>query len=76
MSLISGRTIRSLRKRAGFLQIELAKKSGIDRSRLSLIENEWIRPRRHELTALALVLGFNLPPVRLDKKVWSSRDSK
>ena len=66
---LRGRAIRSLRKRAGLLQIELAKKSGVARSRLSLIENEWVRPRRHELAALSLVLGFKLPPVRLGKRI-------
>ena len=64
-----GRDIRRAREHAGLLQVELAKKSGISRSRMSLIENEWVKPHRHELAALSLVLGFKLPPVRLGKKL-------
>jgi transcriptional regulator with XRE-family HTH domain len=66
---VRGRTIRSLRKRAGLLQVELAKMSGVNRSRLSLIENEWLKPHRHELAALSLVLGFKIPLVPLGKRL-------
>ncbi len=45
------------RIKAGLKQVEIAKITGIDRSRLSLIENCWIEPRPQELEKIKQVLS-------------------
>ena len=37
------------RIRIGLKQVELARLTGIDRSRLSMIENSWIAPKAEEI---------------------------
>jgi transcriptional regulator with XRE-family HTH domain len=44
------------RMKAGLKQLEVAKFTGIDRSRLSLIENSWIEPKPEELQKINAVL--------------------
>jgi transcriptional regulator with XRE-family HTH domain len=41
--------IKIERIEAGLKQLEIAKATGIDRSRLSLIENSWVEARPEEL---------------------------
>jgi transcriptional regulator with XRE-family HTH domain len=42
------------------LQVIVAQKAGIDRSRLSLIENGYVSPRADEVKRLADVLGLSV----------------
>ena len=55
-----GSHIRSLRQRLGLLQVEIARRTGIHHSRMSLIERGWVTPRRDELAALSIALGTSL----------------
>jgi transcriptional regulator with XRE-family HTH domain len=48
----AGKVQAQVRKSLGLRQVEVAKEAGIDRSRLSLIENEWISPRTDELARI------------------------
>ena len=45
------------RIKTGLSQIELAKLAGIDRSRLSMIENSWIDPKPEELKKIRAVIS-------------------
>jgi predicted transcriptional regulator len=45
------------RIRAGLKQLDVFKMTGIDRSRLSLIENGWIDPKPEELRKINRVLS-------------------
>lgn len=42
---------------AGLLQVEVFKATGIDRSRLSMIENGWIDPKPEELEKIKSVIS-------------------
>jgi len=48
----------------GLLQVELAQKAKIERSRLSMIENGHVLPRTDELQRLAEGLGLNTDALR------------
>ncbi len=45
------------RFKVGLRQVELAKLAGIDRSRLSMIENSWIDPKPEELQKIKAVIS-------------------
>ena len=44
------------RIRIGLKQVELARLTGIDRSRLSMIENSWIDPKPEEIQKIKKVI--------------------
>lgn len=44
------------RIKAGLKQVEVAKITGIDRSRLSLIENSWVDPKPEEVQKIKAVI--------------------
>jgi predicted transcriptional regulator len=48
----AGKLQAGVRKSLGLRQVEVAKEAKIDRSRLSLIENEWIEPRPEEVVRI------------------------
>jgi transcriptional regulator with XRE-family HTH domain len=50
------RNIKELRTLADFSQYKLAKKTGIDRTRLSLLENEHVAPSPEEQATIERVL--------------------
>lgn len=54
--MLTGKSIREMREMVGLKQIELAKRSGIDRSRLSIAENGHIQLREEELSAIQRVI--------------------
>jgi predicted transcriptional regulator len=43
--------------KAGLKQLEVFKMTGIDRSRLSLIENGWIDPKQDEIKKIEKVIS-------------------
>jgi len=45
----NGRKLKRFREYQGFKQVEISLISGISQSRLSLIENGWVRPRADEV---------------------------
>jgi transcriptional regulator with XRE-family HTH domain len=45
------------RMKAGLKQLQIFKETGIDRSRLSLIENGWIDPKPDELKKIQAVIS-------------------
>jgi len=45
------------RMKAGLKQLQIFKETGIDRSRLSLIENGWIDPKPEELKRIKAVIS-------------------
>jgi ribosome-binding protein aMBF1 (putative translation factor) len=49
--------LREARLKLGIKQVELAKRTGIDRSVLSLIENGWKSPNQEQRTKIEAVLG-------------------
>ena len=49
--------LKRCRLERGILQVELAQRTAIERSRLSLIENGHVAPTPAELERIALVLG-------------------
>lgn len=52
--------LKQLRLERNILQVELAARAGIDRSRLSLIENGHLVPKADEARRLASVLGVDV----------------
>lgn len=44
------------RIKAGLKQVEVAKITGIDRARLSLIENSWVDPKPEEVQRIKAVI--------------------
>jgi len=44
-----GKILRARREKLGLRQVEVAKVGGFQISRLSLIENAWVRPRPDEI---------------------------
>lgn len=49
--------VKEVRTRMGLKQLALARKTGIDRSILSLIENGWKRPSPDQAERIRTVLG-------------------
>jgi len=47
-------------------QIDLAQRTGINRSRLSLIENDWTAPSQQELDQICNQLGIDLCKIQAD----------
>lgn len=47
-----GKDLRTRRVALGLRQVEVAKVGGLQISRLSLIENCWVRPRSDEITRI------------------------
>lgn len=52
-----GKDIRAMREAVGMKQIALAKESGIDRSKLSNVENGYTQLRDDELAAIQRVIA-------------------
>jgi len=52
------------RLQRGLLQVELAQRARIERTRLSLIENGHVVPRPEELAALARALNVSVDALR------------
>ncbi len=48
-----GKVQREVRKSLGLRQVAVAKQAKIDRSRLSLIENEWVEARPDEVARIS-----------------------
>ncbi len=55
-----GRNLRTVRAFKGIGQDELAAKSGINRTSISLLENGYRRPRRNTVEKLAEALGVEV----------------
>ena len=51
-----GSILKQRRKELGLRQVEVGKETGINISRLSLIENTWVRPRRQEVHRIEAAL--------------------
>jgi len=47
-----GKILRARREESGLRQVEVAKVGGLHISRLSLIENCWVRPRPDEIARI------------------------
>jgi XRE family transcriptional regulator, regulator of sulfur utilization len=58
-----GYTLRTVRKRKGYSQQELATKANISRSYLSLIENDECNPSIETITSLCDVLEIPFPVI-------------
>ncbi len=58
--------VRSGRNRLGFSQAELSRKTGINRSILSNLENGQYMPSIEQLEELSSVLGFQIPDLLED----------
>jgi len=56
---VIGKTIKSLRKEAGFTQEELAHASGLNTSEISNLERGWRNPRWETMKRLATGLGVS-----------------
>jgi transcriptional regulator with XRE-family HTH domain len=52
----------------GVLQVDIARRARIDRSRLSQLENGWLEPRDEELQRLAVALGVPVEQLRAAKR--------
>ncbi len=65
LSLLS-QTVVKLRKEKHITQVELSKKTGINRSILSRLETEDYMPSPNQLYALSEVLGFNIEKLFID----------
>jgi transcriptional regulator with XRE-family HTH domain len=52
--------LKRLRFERGLLQIDFANSVGIERSRMSLLENGHVRPRADELRRIAGALGVSI----------------
>ena len=59
-------TVRKLRKARGLTQIDLAKKTGINRSIIGRIESEAFKPSTDQLEALAEALDFEVTDLYLE----------
>lgn len=55
--MLNGKSLRDMRGVVGITQTELAKKSGIDRSRLSTAENGHVQLSSEELATIQRVLS-------------------
>jgi transcriptional regulator with XRE-family HTH domain len=55
--MTKGKDIRAMREAVGMRQIALAKESGIDRSKLSNVENGYTQLRDDELAAIQRVIA-------------------
>ena len=54
---MEGKQIREIRKNYGIKAVVLAKQAGVHYSRLSLIENEHVKPRQDELDRVTEALS-------------------
>jgi len=54
-----GQNLKQARLKAGLTQLQMAKKSGVDRATISLIENDREQPRTDTILKLARVLGLS-----------------
>ena len=56
---MNGMELKLARTSKRIRQLELARRTGIPPSRLSLIENDWAKPRPEEVAALRKALGLD-----------------
>ena len=59
-------TVRARRKALGLTQVELAEKTGINRSMIGQLENQTFKPSVEQLEALAEALDFEITDLYLD----------
>jgi transcriptional regulator with XRE-family HTH domain len=60
--LMQGLTIKIARIRHGCKQLEVARQTGINPTRLSKIENGWMEPRPEEVAAICAALNLDEQP--------------
>lgn len=60
MPISLGRQLKIVREARGFSQWDLSNRTGIDRSRLSLIENGHIEPTIEQLESIKIALNWTL----------------
>ena len=53
-------------------QLDLAQRTGINRSKLSLIENDWTEPSPQEMEEICKQLGINLSQIQGDASRFST----
>jgi len=55
--------LKQIRKKMGLKQVELGKKSGINRSTIGMYEGGWSTPRRETARKLAKALGKKIEDI-------------
>lgn len=75
MNITLGKQLKIVREARGFSQWDLAVRTGLDRSRLSLIENGYIVPTSEQLAKIREALSWTPELDELVEKLAASPDA-
>ncbi len=71
-----GRTLRAVRREAGLTQTETAKRAGVSREALSLIENGRSAVHAETLQRILRTLGYRLAFLPYSAEEWALREAE